>query len=190
MVCFLKQINRSYLFVEQFHSILRYFQGVSRLFSMACVSLCLLVMVWPGVALAERVDINNIHGLWVDHQERDKRKVAIWIDDCDSLLCGKIYWLKKPLTANGNPKLDRHNPDVAFRGRVLCGLKILTGFRLEKERTWNGGQIYNPSDGQIFSSTMNLENDGSLKVRGYVGLSLFGKTVVWVRPEENMERCF
>ncbi len=148
-----------------------------------------IALASPAVGAAERASIDGIHGLWVDHLESGKQKVAIWIDDCDGQLCGRIYWLKKPLTGNGNPKRDQLNPDAAFRDRLLCGLKILTGFRRAKDATWTGGQIYNPGDGRIFSSTINLQNDGSLAVRGYVGISLFGKTVVWVRPQENLERC-
>ena len=115
--------------------------------------------------------------------------MAVWIEDCDGLLCGRIYWQKKPLSAAGQPKHDRHNPDAALRERPLCGLKILTGFRRTKDRAWSAGHIYNPNDGRTYSSTLQLEADGSLSVRGYVGLSLFGKTVEWVRPQETLERC-
>jgi uncharacterized protein (DUF2147 family) len=131
----------------------------------------------------------DIRGLWVDHREGDQRKVAIWIEDCGGLLCGRIYWLKKPVSTGGQAKRDRHNPDAALRDRPLCGLSILTGFRQVEEGTWSAGRIYNPNDGRTFSSTMHLEPDGSLRIRGYVGISLFGRTVVWVRPQETLARC-
>jgi uncharacterized protein (DUF2147 family) len=104
-------------------------------------------------------------------------------------LCGRIYWQKKPLSADGQPKRDRHNPDAALRERPLCGLRILTGFRHTKDGAWSAGHIYNPNDGRTYSSTLQLEPDGSLRIRGYVGLSLFGKTVEWVRPQEVLARC-
>jgi uncharacterized protein (DUF2147 family) len=131
---------------------------------------------------------DDIHGLWVDNRDGDKRKVAVWIEDCDGLLCGRIYWLKKPLSG-GAPKRDTHNPDVALQARPLCGLRILTGFQRTKERHWSAGQIYNPNDGRTFKSTIELEHDGSLRIRGFVGIALFGKTVEWVRPQEPLERC-
>lgn len=186
-----KPIRRNAL-SRALHSICRLTLKSCRAVSMACASVGLLTLIAlasPASGAAERADTDDIRGLWVDHRESGKRKVAIRIDDCDGRLCGRIYWLKKPLTANGDFKRDRHNPDVALRSRLLCGLKILAGFRRVKEATWSAGQIYDPSDGRIFSSTISLENDGSLKVRGYVGIPLFGRTVVWVRPEENLERC-
>jgi uncharacterized protein (DUF2147 family) len=130
----------------------------------------------------------DIRGLWVDHREFDRRKVAIWIEDCDGLLCGRIYWLKKP-SKDGQPKRDQHNPDAALRDRLLCGLTILSGFRQVEDGTWSAGRIYNPNDGRTFSSTIHQEPDGSLKIRGYVGIAMFGKTAVWVRPQEALARC-
>jgi uncharacterized protein (DUF2147 family) len=147
------------------------------------------VLTAPAIAAPERADPDAIRGLWVDHRDADKRKVAVWIEDCDSELCGRIYWLKKPLTKDGQHKHDRHNPDAALRHRPLCGLTILTGFRPAEEQTWDSGEIYNPNDGSTFSSSMHLEPDGSLRIRGYIGITLLGKTVEWVRPQDSLERC-
>jgi uncharacterized protein (DUF2147 family) len=150
--------------------------------------LAALALTAPASGAPASEDSRQIRGLWVDHREVDQRKVAVWIEDCDDLLCGRIYWLNKPLSAGGQPKRDRLNPDAALRDRPLCGLTVLTGFRQVEEGTWSG-RIYNPNDGRTYSSTMRLEPDGSLGIRGYVGLTLFGKTVVWVRPQVALARC-
>jgi uncharacterized protein (DUF2147 family) len=155
----------------------------------AATLLFALALAAPAPGATERAVTDDVRGLWVDHKVADQRKVAVWIEDCDGLLCGRIYWQKKPLSAAGQPKQDRHNPDAALRERPLCGLKILTGFRRTKDGAWGAGHIYNPNDGRSYSSTLQLESDGSLRVRGYVGLSLFGRTVEWVRPQETLERC-
>lgn len=131
-------------------------------------------------------DGNDIYGLWV---ESKKQKVAVLIEDCKGKLCGHIYWLKKPLTREGKHKRDPHNPDVALRQRPLCGMKILSGFSHEKENKWSGGEVYNPKDGYTFRSTIKQAEDGSLKIRGYIGIPLFGKTTKWQRPEKDMQQC-
>jgi uncharacterized protein (DUF2147 family) len=146
------------------------------------------VALAASAAVPAPASTDDIRGLWVDHRVGDKRKVAVWIEDCDGLLCGRIFWLKKPLSG-GIPKRDTHNPDAALQSRPLCGLKILSGFQPARERHWTAGQIYNPNDGRTFKSTIELEQDGSLRIRGYVGIALFGKTVEWVRPQEPLERC-
>ncbi len=165
-------------------------------FERASRALCFgaLAIVSTGFALAahaaapQRSDAEDIRGVWVDHRDSDKHKVGVLIEDCDGTVCGRIYWLKKPLSG-GAPKRDQHNPDAALRDRPLCGLRILTGFQRKKEASWGSGHIYNPNDGRTFHSTINLQDDGSLRIRGYVGLPLFGKTVEWVRPQERLDRC-
>lgn len=46
-----------------------------------------------------------------------------------------------------------------------------------------GGTIYDPRNGKTYECEVTLEYDGTLEVRGYVGLPLYGKTVVWTRAE-------
>ena len=146
-------------------------------------------LAMPAAAQAERTRRDDVHGLWIDHRDPGKRKVAVWIEDCEGLLCGHIYWLRKPTSAGGRPKRDRHNPDARLRDRPLCGLRILSGFKRVGDGIWSAGQIYNPGDGRTFSSTMTLESDGGLRISGYIGLSLLGKTVEWVRPQDKPGRC-
>lgn len=142
-----------------------------------------------AMAAPDAANSKDIHGLWVDNKDSEKQKFAVMVEDCGSQLCGEIYWLKKPNFDNGEPKYDKHNPNEALQNRPLCGLKILTGFQYTKDNTWKNGQIYNPSDGRTFNSFMTLKNNGILRVKGYVGITLFGKSVEWVRPQENLQRC-
>lgn len=131
---------------------------------------------------------DEIRGIWIDHKEPEKQKVAVIIEDCNGTLCGRIYWMKKPLR-DGRPKTDIHNPNPALQGRLLCGLRILSEFKHTKNNVWSDGKIYSPSDGNTFSSTIQLEKD-AIQIRGYIGISLFGKTLEWVRPSEKLEPCF
>ena len=132
---------------------------------------------------------HKIQGLWVDNKDPSRQKFAVMVEDCGSKVCGSLYWLKKPVSANGLPKRDKHNPNEALRDRPLCGLQILTGFQSTNDALWQDGEIYNPDDGLTFSSTMKLSPEGTLNIRGYVGISLFGKTLEWVRPTEEIIRC-
>ena len=168
-------------------SVARRARRVPCLLTLAALALAGLAGVPAHAAAPERA-ATDIRGLWVDNRDGDKHKVAVWIEECEGGLCGRIYWLRKP-TAGGSPKRDEKNPDAALRDRPLCGLRIMTGFRPGEAPSWYRGYIYNPNDGRTFNSTIHLDEDGSLKVRGFVGVSLFGKTVEWVRPSEKLARC-
>lgn len=93
---------------------------------------------------------------------------------------GKIIWLQNA-TDNGKPKLDINNPDKAKRVNPVIGLIILTGFKFNNDEEWKGGYIYDPESGKTYSSYMYLKDKNTLKLRGYIGISLLGRTETWTR---------
>ncbi|MFD2033531.1 DUF2147 domain-containing protein [Belliella marina] len=94
---------------------------------------------------------------------------------------GKIIWLADP-TENGKPKLDKNNNDKSKRDRPIMGMKLLNGFEY-KDGTWENGTIYDPKNGKTYSCIIKKKNDQTLEVRGYIGISLVGRTVEWTKVE-------
>ncbi|KGE14777.1 DUF2147 domain-containing protein [Sphingobacterium deserti] len=87
---------------------------------------------------------------------------------------GKLYWIKD---AN---KKDAKNPDEKLRSRKIQGLEILTNFTKDGD-TYSGGQIYDPKSGKTYSCKMTLKGKDKLDIRGYMGVSLLGRTETWKR---------
>lgn len=117
-------------------------------------------------------------GLW--QTEGGKSHVRIY--PCGAQLCGQIVWLREPLGKDGQPKLDTKNPEAAKRTQKIVGLQMLWNFvKSSSPNEWESGRIYNPEDGETYKSTMKLRPDGKLEVRGYVGISLLGKSQYWER---------
>ncbi|MFN3851498.1 MAG: DUF2147 domain-containing protein [Spirosomataceae bacterium] len=94
---------------------------------------------------------------------------------------GKIVWLKVANNADGTPRTDINNPDEKLKTRPLKGLENLRDFKHSGEKKWEGGQIYDPKTGNDYSCEMTLVDDNTLEVRGFIGISLFGRTDVWKR---------
>jgi len=88
---------------------------------------------------------------------------------------GKITW------GTGVDSKDSKNPDPKLRNRDLVGLVILQDFVFEGKNTWSDGTIYDPKDGKTYSCKLTLTSINKLNVRGYVGISLFGRTETWTR---------
>lgn len=149
-------------------------------FFQRAVLICVLTL---GAAVA--AEASRPLGVWTN----PKQTVAVRIFQCQDYLCGRIIWLKKPLDKAGKPKRDHHNPDESQRNRPLCGLKILRHFKPAGDNRWDSGIIYNPSDGSVYRSVMRLKSDGTLEVRGYVGLPLFGKSITWKRADISRTAC-
>ena len=103
----------------------------------------------------------------------------------DDGLSARIFALTNPMyrpdeqagTA-GNLRLDDRNDDEALRERPVLGLELLSGYRFEDGR-WQG-KIYDPKTGNTYTSRMWVDRDGRLKMRGYVGVPMLGRTVEYV----------
>ncbi|MFT6205352.1 MAG: hypothetical protein ACJA1O_002969 [Spirosomataceae bacterium] len=97
---------------------------------------------------------------------------------------GKIIWMKEP-TKDGKPKVDNLNPDKSKRNVPLQDFVFLKGFEKDGKNEWDDGTIYDPQSGKTYSSSMELENVNKLNVRGYIGISLIGRTSTFTRATSN-----
>ena len=122
-------------------------------------------------------DGNQILGIWVSGTE----KAHIEIYNQKDRFMGKIIWLKTPLNELGKPKTDRKNPEAALRDRPMIGMTLLNNFEYEGEKEYGGGTIYDPESGKTYRCEMKLKSNDILNVRGYIGISLIGRTEVWKR---------
>lgn len=109
-----------------------------------------------------RADAGSASGTWV----MENGKITVRVIPCGGNLCGKIVGMRKPLTKKGEPKRDKHNPNPSLRRRPVIGLTIMTGMKADGDRSW-AGEIYNPDDGNTYTSHMTLEGD-RMNVKGCV----------------------
>ncbi len=83
---------------------------------------------------------------------------------------------------------DDKTPDERLRKRPLCGIQIGTGFVITDSSHAKDGKIYDPDSGKTYSATM-VTDDSGLKLHGYIGVSLFGRTEVWHHTQEHVAVC-
>lgn len=68
------------------------------------------------------------------------------------------------------------------KNKKILGLDILTGLEKDEDE-WSGGEILDPRNGKVYKCYIKLVKDNKLKIRGFIGVSLFGKTKYWERAE-------
>lgn len=124
-------------------------------------------------------------GLWYD----DTGKGAVEIVPCGDSLCGRIAWLKDLVNAEGQPLMDRYNPNPARRTTPICGLQILGGLKPMAEGSWDTGWIYDPKTGKAYDAAISLTAPDQLKVTGYKGIKLLSKSFIWTRAPADLPRC-
>lgn len=148
-------------------------------FRFACLLLSAFLAANPPDARSQvpGVEQPTPIGVWL----HDNKRIEIKIAPCGERLCGTLVWFRWPNDAQGLPLVDIKNSDPALRTRPLLGMTILEGLRRSGDNTWEDGKIYNPDDGENYNASMSIDPDGALRVRAYVLLRLFGKTLIWTR---------
>lgn len=85
---------------------------------------------------------------------------------------------------------EEHKNDLCKRctgeekDKPILGMVILKGASL-KDGIWQGAPILNAKNGKRYGCHISLENKDLLKVRGFVGYPIFGKTLYWTRVRER-----
>ena len=103
---------------------------------------------------------------------------------CGPNVCAKVI----AISSKAPSHIDSENPSPALRKRPICGLQIGRNFRLTAPDHAEGGRLYDPESGNTYSGSMTSEGD-LLKLRGYIGIALFGRTETWTRAQSGIAPC-
>jgi uncharacterized protein (DUF2147 family) len=116
---------------------------------------------------------------------------VVEITPCADALCGRVVWVHSPLDQDGCELRDKNNPDPALRNRPVVGLQILGGLVASdhKPASWTGGTIYDPVSGNTYRCRLELDGHDRLRLRGYVGIPLVGRTTTWTRVGSDKTKC-
>jgi uncharacterized protein (DUF2147 family) len=141
------------------------------------IVLFIIAVIWFSFNSYSQNKADDIIGIWLTG---GKEPAKIQIYKSGEKFYGKIIWLKNP-TENGKQRVDANNPDKEKRGNPIIGLIMLKDFKFDGDDEWKEGDIYDPESGKTYSSYIYLKDKNTLKVRGYVGVSLFGRTETWTK---------
>ncbi len=148
---------------------------MKKILILTCLA-ALLLAVFP-VFSQKAAGGDAILGTWYN-AEKDAR---IDITVKNGKYFGQVNWLKNPLDAKGKPKTDVENPDPKLKSRPRLGLVVLTNLQHKSGNKYDKGKIYDPKSGKTYSAQAELANPNLLKLRGFIGVSLIGRTSEWTR---------
>lgn len=136
-------------------------------------------LVLSGHAMA---DDGSPVGVWKTIDDHNgKVRSLVRITEVNGELQGKIEKLFREPGEEPNPKCDKCTD--YRKDQPILGLVFMNGLKKDGDE-FTGGQILDPDNGKIYRSKMELIEGGKkLKVRGYIGAPLFGRSQVWVRAE-------
>ncbi len=143
-----------------------------------------------GLALSAQAQQVGVDGIW----QSEDGEGRIEVGPCESsrdLRCGKIVWIKTPLTADGKAVLDSKNPVDGLKSRPICGIQILSELQPIGAGDYDRGQIYDPEEGKIYAGSMKLVGE-KLKITGSVDVPILGPmsdSESWTRVTQPFTRC-
>jgi len=134
----------------------------------------LLLLTLPLLAFSQ-----NVIGKWKTIDDvTGKAKSVIEIYEDHGKVFGKVVQILTPGKENNVCDLcEGENKDKPVMGMVLLTNLVKDG------KEWNNGEILDPNNGKTYSCYISLASKDKLKVRGYIGFSLIGRTQYWYRVE-------
>jgi uncharacterized protein (DUF2147 family) len=150
-----------------------------------CLSVSLLLWFTAGSlnrAAAQAVSATSPVGRWrtVDDVS-GKVKSVVTIELQNGKLVGSVAKLLDP--DPNNPAQPCVTCTGKLKGKSLVGVRILWDMK-QVDDSWSGGFIMDPKTDSVYRCTMTVEDGGKkLKVRGFIGISLLGRTQFWYREE-------
>jgi uncharacterized protein (DUF2147 family) len=139
----------------------------------------LVYLALTAVSFTLRAGTGAVRGYWLE-----PKGSVLRIERCQEKLCVEIV----ALSPGDRPHVDVHNPDRTLRTRPLCGLRIGEDFVEKDSSRAESGHLYDPRSGRTYGGAMTAEGD-LLKLRGYVGIELFGRTETWTRVQQVAHPC-
>jgi uncharacterized protein (DUF2147 family) len=154
----------------------------------AAVLVALLALAAVPVLAGEG---DAVVGVWATELGTEDGGAHIQVYQKDGKYFGKIIWLEKPVYPAdddqgmaGQEKVDRENPEESLRQRPVIGLEMMFDFEYAGDGKWKGGTIYAPDEGKTYKCKMTLEGNDSLRVRGFIGISLLCRNEDWTRVKD------
>lgn len=135
---------------------------------------CFLLILFSNIAQAQSA---GIIGKWKAIDDQTGKAVSvIEIFEKHNKIYGKIVELLNSKAKN--PKCDKC--DGEDKNKPIVGLIVIKGLTKVNDEYTNG-KILDPKHGKLYKCTISLENKDQLKVRGYFGIELLGRTQFWER---------
>jgi uncharacterized protein (DUF2147 family) len=154
----------------------------TRLLCVAAAAACFLSAAHADApAAAGAADMaNSPVGVWqtIDDKTGQPKALVQISQDADGTLSGKIV---KGLGANDPPDRKCDQCTDYRKDQPMLGMTIVEGMKRDGDK-YDGGKILDPENGSVYKCQMHTESNGQkLVVRGYIGISLIGRSQTWNR---------
>jgi uncharacterized protein (DUF2147 family) len=131
----------------------------------------------------------SVLGTWLVASKAAHVQIAPCPNPADGPICGTIVKLLEAKNADGKDvdpatATDVNNADPSLRRRKIVGIVLIHDFKKTNDpNAFEEGTIYNGENGKTYKANIRLQPDGTLRLRGYIGSTMFGETQIWTRVQ-------
>jgi len=139
------------------------------------IALVTVIFLAAGAAAGQSTPI----GAWKTVNERGEPEGLVRIVEVTGELRGTVEKVYSPPAPEADPRCIECSGER--KNQRVIGMQILSGLRWDGEQ-YSGGEILDPNNGRAYRCLLRVIDGGrKLEVRGYIGISLLGRTQVWLR---------
>jgi uncharacterized protein (DUF2147 family) len=140
---------------------------------------CLLTSLFFSIAVI--ISAQSPEGVWITYDDDTGEATGhVKIFKEGEEFFGKVIKLilepEVPVCTKCSESDDR-------KGEPILGMEIMRNFAKDGEKWF--GRILDPENGKVYKASLALENNNTIRLRGYVGIQLFGRTQVWKRLKKQ-----
>ena len=141
-------------------------------------SILITILLFFSITFAQK---STVVGHWKTIDDKTGKALSIIkIYEKDNVFYGKVVDILDP---KGKHKLCDKCPGQD-KGKPFLGLIVMSGLKKHGSE-YSGGKILDPLNGDFYKCYISLENENKLKVRGYIGFAIFGRTQYWYRADDS-----
>lgn len=120
---------------------------------------------------------DQIVGKWMS----DRKDLLVEVFKTNHQYAARIVWFE--CRGMPMPKLDQYfdtlNPNPKLRARPWVGMEVVSRLTFDGQDEWRGGILYDPNSGKTYRSFVRLNSPRELKIRGYWGIELLGRDMIF-----------
>ncbi|AUC84468.1 DUF2147 domain-containing protein [Polaribacter sp. ALD11] len=128
------------------------------------------------VVISISINAQTIFGKWNSKNDDGNVDSVLEIYKKDGKAYAKVVEIMNP----ARKKALCVDCEGEYKDKPILGLNILSGLKKDGDE-WSDGQIIDPRNGKVYKCYIKLVKPNKLKLRGFIGLSVFGKTNYWER---------
>lgn len=124
----------------------------------------------------QTVNADDLIGTWIT-EDKDA-----WVEffKQGDVYYGKTVW--HDAVKHQGVQTDIMNPNKNLKNRPIIGLIVIRNLIFKKDK-WDYGMCYDPESGKSYSGYIELIDGNRIKLRGYIGIPLFGRSEIWTRKK-------